>query len=210
MGNGNVKKGGGGGGRDMVLESRHLLGLFLGVVVICGVFFTLGFVMGRTQYDSTVRAATAAAPKLKTESSPAARAPAAANPAMPKPSEWDFYRSAEAKKPADTLKPVESEKTEAAKPAETSKPAAGRAKPSFKPPLIPRGAMVLQVAALTRETDALALAEALQQKEYPAFVLIPSGDDYYRVQVGPYTDAKSGDLAKKALERDGFKAIVKR
>jgi cell division septation protein DedD len=207
VGNGNVKKGGGGGGgRDMVLESRHLLGLFLGVVVICGVFFTLGFVMGRTQYDSTVRAATATVPKLKSEPSPAA----AANPAMPKPSEWDFYRSAEAKKPADTLKPLETEKTEAAKPAETSNPAAGRAKPSFKPPQIPRGAMVLQVAALTRESDALALAEALQQKEYPAFVLIPAGDDYYRVQVGPYADAKSGDLAKKALERDGFKAIVKR
>ena len=34
------------GGADRVLESRHLVGLFLGVVLLCGVFFTLGYVMG--------------------------------------------------------------------------------------------------------------------------------------------------------------------
>ena len=38
------------GGGDRVLESRHLVGLFLGVVLLCGVFFTLGYVMGKTQY----------------------------------------------------------------------------------------------------------------------------------------------------------------
>jgi cell division septation protein DedD len=194
----------------MVLESRHLLGLFLGVVVICGVFFTLGFVMGRTQSDSSVRAASATIPKLKTEPAPAASPAAPAASAVPKPSEWDFYRAGEPKKAEDSLQPTEPAKTEFSKPTESAKPAAVPAKSGFKPPLIPRGAIVLQLAALSRETDALALAEALQQKEYPAFVLVPSGDSYYRVQVGPYADAKSADIAKRALERDGFKAIVKR
>ena len=32
--------GGGKRGGDRVLESRHLVGLFLGVVLLCGVFFT--------------------------------------------------------------------------------------------------------------------------------------------------------------------------
>ena len=44
MAGGNGKRGGG----ERVLESRHLVGLFLGVVLLCGVFFTLGYVMGRT------------------------------------------------------------------------------------------------------------------------------------------------------------------
>jgi cell division septation protein DedD len=83
-------------------------------------------------------------------------------------------------------------------------------KPFWKAPLIPRGAIVLQVAALTRDTDALALAEALQEKEYPAFVLTPSADNLYRVQVGPYADAKSAEIAKRSLEREGFKTITKR
>src|ERR1700730_4439497 len=51
---GNGKRGGGG---DRILESRHLVGLFLGVVLLCGVFFTLGYVMGRTQFSGSVHAA---------------------------------------------------------------------------------------------------------------------------------------------------------
>ncbi len=50
---GNGKRGGG----DRVLESRHLVSLFLGVVLLCGVFFTLGYVMGHNQYGGPVHAA---------------------------------------------------------------------------------------------------------------------------------------------------------
>jgi cell division septation protein DedD len=193
----------------MVLESRHLLGLFLGVVVICGVFFTLGFVMGRTQYDSSVRAASASAPATKLRNEPAPAAAAGANPAVPKPSEWDFYRAGESKKPDDRLQPAETSKSAPAAVPAPLNPASAK-KTNLSPPLMPRGAVVLQVAALSRENDALALAEALQGKEYPAYVLVPKDDGYYRVQVGPYADTKSAEAAKKALERDGFKALVKR
>ena len=48
-----TKKGGG----DFVLESRHLVGLFLLLVVIFGVVFTLGYLLGRSQYDTQLRAA---------------------------------------------------------------------------------------------------------------------------------------------------------
>jgi cell division protein FtsN len=49
----------------------------------------------------------------------------------------------------------------------------------------------------------------LQHKKFPAFVLSPHGDKYYRVQVGPYADQKNADAARKGLESAGFKAIVK-
>ena len=49
-------------GGDFVLESRHLVGLFLLLVVIFGVVFTLGYLMGRSQYDSNVRAAVGVPP----------------------------------------------------------------------------------------------------------------------------------------------------
>ncbi len=77
-------------------------------------------------------------------------------------------------------------------------------------PLIPKGAVVLQVAALTQESNALAMAEALRKKNFPAFVLRPSTDRYYRVRVGPYADTASAYIAKRMLEKVGFKAIVKR
>jgi len=55
----------------------------------------------------------------------------------------------------------------------------------------------------------LELATRLQKKKFPAFVLSPQGDKYYRVQVGPYADPKAADAARKGLEGAGFKAIVK-
>jgi hypothetical protein len=36
---------------DRVLESKHVIGLFLLMLLFSGVFFTLGYVMGRNQYD---------------------------------------------------------------------------------------------------------------------------------------------------------------
>jgi hypothetical protein len=59
---------------DRVLESKHVIGLFLLMLVFSGIFFTLGYVMGRNQYDGQVRAfssASSAEPILtkKTEAS---------------------------------------------------------------------------------------------------------------------------------------------
>jgi cell division protein FtsN len=66
------------------------------------------------------------------------------------------------------------------------------------------------VAAVQRETDALALAQALQQKKIPTLVITPNADKHFRVQVGPYADTQSAANARHHLEVDGFKSIVKR
>ncbi|MCL6480610.1 MAG: SPOR domain-containing protein [Firmicutes bacterium] len=184
-------------GRDMVLEGRHLLGLFFTVVVLCGVFFTLGYVMGRSQNAPSVNAdvlpsaasASAAPPAKAAEDAPPAESPA--------PTEWNFYKAAEPTATEERLSP----------PARPKAPAATR--PTLKPPQFAKGAIVLQVAALTREAEALALAQVLQEKRFPAFVLTPSGDQYYRVQVGPYGDLQSAERARRALAQEGFKTIVR-
>ncbi len=80
----------------------------------------------------------------------------------------------------------------------------------FQAPKMIKGSVVLQVAAVTHESDALAVADALQQKRFPSFVVTPSTDNFYRVQVGPYTDEKAAESAKAALDHAGFKAIIKR
>src|SRR5258708_20818579 len=46
-----------GGAGERVLESRHVIGLFMLMLLFSGVFFTLGYVMGRNQYDGQVGAA---------------------------------------------------------------------------------------------------------------------------------------------------------
>jgi cell division septation protein DedD len=90
----------------------------------------------------------------------------------------------------------------------TTEPPASNS-PLLNPAVIPEGAILLQVAALTREQDALALAETLGEKKYPALVRMSGADDYYRVQVGPYLDAASARSARRKLEKEGFKPIVK-
>ena len=89
----------GGAGGDRVLESRHLVGLFLGVVLLCGVFFTLGYVMGRNQFGGPVHAEDK---RIRETPSPA---PAAAKSKQsdPAPSsasgDWDFYGKSAPKNP---------------------------------------------------------------------------------------------------------------
>ena len=221
-----MKKPGAGG--DMTLESRHLVGLFLGVVVLCCVFFTLGYVMGNSQQGSA--RVMAAAGEAKSATLPeAATKTDSTQPAVPTPSEWRFPSAAEPAKPAEKIepskpavelnppaasgsgvpRPMAIASAPASKPASSGSTAASRAK-AAAPPRIAKGSILLQVAALTRESDALLLAEALQRKSFPAFLIKPAGDRYYRVQVGPYADKESADLAKRSLEREGFKAIVKR
>src|SRR6202030_224015 len=102
-----ASRGNRGGAGDRVLEGRHVIGLFMLMLVFSGVFFALGYVMGRNQYDGQVRAASnpratpdyVAPPKSETspkrsKTSASAPSPTAAAPSdeneQPS-SDWGFY-----------------------------------------------------------------------------------------------------------------------
>lgn len=215
------------------MEGRHVIGLFILMLLFSGVFFTLGYVMGRGQYDGHVRAASNASghaviprdssadsplePKDDSGSKLAAGSGTAAAPAeipAPASSEWEFYDAGKSGKANERLRPAASAPRTVAvsapvKPAAHSRPLAAPPKSAHHAPKIPAGAYVLQVAALTKEADAMDLAAVLQKKKFPAFVLTPGADKFYRVQVGPYADQKGTSSARKGLENAGFKAIVK-
>lgn len=225
------------GGGDRVLESRHLVGLFLGVVLLCAVFFTLGYVMGRTQFGGPVHAAGSldrGAPlPLAPAAKPSDKDKDAQSPAAPAPGEWDFYTKKDdthlgpvatnaapssAPGPDERVRtdPVAASKSPAASPAPAAalKPVAAtgvtNASARFAPPKSMKGAIVLQIAAVTHESDALAMADILQRKKFPSFVVAPTSDSFYRVQVGPYPNEHAAESAQTALEHDGFKALIKR
>lgn len=210
---------------DHVLDSRHLIGLFVGVVILCAVFFTLGYVMGRSHLSAAVQADTGAIVAAVDREPVRPKAKAGTNLA-PEP-EWDFYASQNnnhLEKPAAAPAPAPEPK----KPSEKPLVAANRAEPparfaplntapsraSTRPvkmvaPKITGNSILLQVAAVTHQGDAMAMADALQRKKFPSFVIPPSGDGFYRVQVGPYPDERAAENAKAALDRAGFKAIIK-
>ena len=219
-----MASGGKRGGGERVLESRHVIGLFLVMMLFSAGFFTLGYLMARDQYSGQVRAAGNSGSSSEVDpiykpdktpkhgkSTPPADAPT--ETAAPPSSDWEFYNAGKNKQTDDHLKLLPSTPAQKLTPVpvksvEAPKPSSNLPK-SSRIPLIPGGAYTLQVAALTKEVDALDLAKRLQGKRFPAFVLSPQADKYYRVQVGPYADQKAAEAARKGLEGAGFKAIVK-
>lgn len=213
-----------------MLEGKHVIGLFLLMLLFSGVFFTLGYVMGRNQYDGWVRAATTNSRPRDSLDSPksdsVSKKPATAEPAesdsdpatsAARKSDWEFYNNSTPAKPEPRLDPA----PKGPGSAPTSRPLNTRAKVEATPapvpvkssrpvsiaPSIPGGAILLQVAAVSNQDDALSIAGSLQRKHFPATVLTSQKDKFYRVQVGPYRDQKSADAAKKGLEDAGFKAF---
>jgi len=218
-----------GRGGDWVLGGRQLFGVFVLLVVIFGMVFTLGYLLGRNQYES-LRADASSLPvkpegvsnKPGKPGRESADKTTSTTPSSPL-TDWDFFRSAEPAKPAEPApevakspkspKSLVSSRTNVPAPVTASPNAVDTMRSNLKsvsPPPIPQGSTVLQIAAMARPSDAVALAQALQQKRFPAFVLPPGSDRYYRVQVGPYSDAKSANLARQKLESQGFKAIARR
>ncbi len=215
---------------ERVLEGRHVIGLFFLMLLFSGVFFTLGYVMGKNQLEGQVRAATThdSAPTAA-KPDPSARhgksnvstpgpsdsgnSASDANPTTATP-DWEFYRAGEKTPANDHLKPAlappnaaSSQPKAIVTSAKSPVPVAAKSVSSTNPAA--RSAFYLQVAALRSENDAVALANDLHKKKFVAFVQSPQGDKYYRVQVGPYPDQKSAESAKKGLEAAGFKAIIK-
>lgn len=197
------------------------------LVVIFGVVFTLGYLLGRSQYDTKVRAAAGTSlteepvsntlmPKANPKPEPKPESEAAQVPK--KNSDWDFYHSADPQAASDHLQPPPKAVTPSKAPMKAPKPAGGTLRASnidktslgTDGPLIPKGAIMLQVAAVLHQDDALALAQALQQKKFPAYVITPGADKLYRVQVGPYPDNQTATSARQELEAKGFKSIIKR
>src|SRR5215469_14041058 len=225
MASGGGKRGAG----ERVLEGKHVIGLFLIMLLFSGLFFTLGYVMGRNQFDNPVRAAASGnfgrpEPAVLPKADPAPKkAPAifpnASDPATSSNSEWEFYSNNKPAKSEPRLEPAP--KAPAVPPASTpvsSKTVVGPAATTTKTivstasaPSIAGGGLMLQEAACLHQDDATAIANSLQKSHYAVVVLNPQKDKYYRVQVGPLKDQKTAEATKKGLESAGFNAFyVKR
>ena len=209
------------GQSDITLGGGHVAGIFLGVVLLCGIFFTLGYVMGRNRNSNLLSAATNAknpAVNADGELSTKQGAPASTG--------WDFYPkkspSGKSSVPTPGLTPEAANRptpveTTPAPPAPAGGPISMKPKPAHleivrKPPALPGGreGISLQVAALKDRADALSLAGFLKQRGYPAFAWGPGSDRLLRVQVGPYKTPKAAETAKQKLEHEGFKSILKK
>lgn len=184
---------------EITLGTGKMLTLFFGLVVLCAVFFGMGFSLGRSSVKPFNNDLNAAA-------NPGTRPPAV-KPTSAAPSNLTFYKAVERKDTDTTATPgdVAGSTTDAAPaPAPESKPAAP------DPVQLPSNEYFVQVAAVSKQEDAQALVDALKKKQYTAFTANGSGDKLFHVQVGPFSDIKDAEVTRAKLVGDGYNPILKK
>jgi DedD protein len=188
---------------EITLGTGRMLALFFTFVLVCAVFFSIGFSLGR---KTTMLSA--ASPLNAPAGTPAAVVrPSAAKensaPPVPRSADFSFYKSVGAQNANTELAP-QTQQTQL--PANAGEPAA--ASDANSTPAA--GGYFVQVAAVSRKEDADALVEALKKKQYPAFSANSSADKFYHVQVGPYGEMKDAEAMRTRLIADGYSPIVKK
>ena len=205
---------------ELVLGNRQLLSAFFIIVILFGVFFTMGYVVGRNS------APAAAASPMPVPVATGQRPEAASSPPVQPASPPVSTESA----PVHETKPAKQPETVETKPVA---PPAGREAPRkietqvevSTPP--PRGSarpasgsgavavnpgpgnMYLQVAAAA-QPQAGVVVDTLKQKGFPALLAQGPNATLFRVMVGPYADASTLGKAKADLENAGFKPLVRK
>jgi DedD protein len=194
---------------EITLSTGKLLGIFFALAIICGVFFTMGYLLGkstsaggRTEIVATVPSSSAGKPYAgnKTPDAVTQTCPPGSPNCAPVSSTTETNQSAKA---SDQQTP--SQQSSASKTSDQSAtPSAGTD--------VKNGAassFMVQVAAVSKQEDAEILVTALRKKQYPVFIANAAGDPLFHVQVGPFTDRKDAEAMRTRLSGDGYNAIVK-
>jgi cell division septation protein DedD len=201
---------------ELVLENRHLLLIFFAIVALSGVFFALGYIVGRNTLSPSAAIALAESESAASGAKPSPMPPAAyylraTPPAAPVPEgsdalapELQFDRTLSGQAPDARL---ESPETGSISPAGPDL-AADPNQPVTAVP-VPPGILV-QVSALTRQQDAETLVQLLREKNLPVMVTSGISDTLFHVVVGPYQSDADAQQVKRLLEEDGFQPIIKR
>ncbi len=229
---------------EITLGVGKLLGLFFLLAAICGVFFSIGYSLGRS---SGREQAANDQPQVSAsaDSSPAASASSGGKPsaAVVKPQEQASAASdpAPAQQSMTFYKAVQQNDTATSPAAAAAKPGAMPATkevavatapktsaPAESPaavskantadvightsPVTGPGTIVVQIAALSREDDAVSLAGALRKKNYNVFVVNNpvNNDKFYHVQVGPFSNIADAQAMKAKLVAEGYNPIIKK
>lgn len=214
--------------RELTLSTGAILGLFFGLVVLCGVVFAFGYSMGRhktSPADNTTatEAATDSPSTNFTTFKPAAGSPAGSGPAT--------VTAPPASAAASPQAPVQSHVVQVQPSYSPSNSTPAYAPPSAPPAPIVRtpppsaqpvpeptntattpgtpGFFMVQVAAVSHKEDADLLLSALRGRGYTVMARTYSADPLIHIQVGPFNNRKDAEAMRSKLLGDGYNAIVK-
>jgi cell division septation protein DedD len=187
---------------ELVLGNKQLLSVFFIIAILLGVFFTMGYMMGRSAGPVTAAAGrdTSATPPVPRPDAPSAM-PQDTPPVTftPPPS----AESAPGATPdASGGAAPQAPTPDAAKPGAGQPSAAGEATKITQPQ---PGQLFVQVSSMLAQPEAEILVEVLGKKGFRAIIAPGPNEGRYRVLVGPVTDTNDAGRVKADLEQAGFK-----
>jgi DedD protein len=201
---------------EIALGTRSLLGIFFGLVLICAVFFGLGYSVGRGGGSH-------AAAQTATDT------PAPADSHLNKPSPEQSLTPVEPPPDSDQEKPAAATSEPGMQPVSASAYAPASASPApaisqsaAAPPAAKAAAaaipvtaaaaaqsFMVQIAAVRVAQDAQILVDALKRHGYSAVVRNEPQDQLLHIQLGPFTSRADANATRAKLLADGYNAVVK-
>ncbi len=211
---------------ELTLGPSMLLGLFFGLVLLCGLCFGLGYSMGgRGSQAASAGQQPAAEPSslaAGSRSKPSATAsnipqapPQRAVVSLPSPAASGANPAAGSQNPGPAYTPGANSAQPAVKPALPAAPTAptpapGQPAPALRvqPAAAPALALMVQIAAVSHQEDADVLVGALRRRGYAVTVRHEPADGLMHVQIGPFTSHNEANSMRQKLLNDGYNAIV--
>lgn len=205
------------------LSAGQMVLLFLAGAGVCAIFFSVGFVVGYNEKSSK-------AGPLTEQVSDSPEIPPVIGPEQPRSSAQPGRAAPKIETPvaddsqSEPLRPRPLSASANQSPKSTAKseiesPPVGPMKPTglgavngaatSREPAGEAGPFMIQVAATGTKPDGEKLVKALKSLNFPAVLLTPeqarTGDNLFRVQVGPFSTRESAEKTRARLMQDGFK-----
>lgn len=218
---------------EITLGTRSLLGIFFGLILVCGVFFGLGYSVGRVSKGPATPAADAASltqsggspakPSPQQDATlPAADAVSASGSAPDTTTPTTGSAAGTVPAPAATGAAVPPATSAAAPtPSPVSFPASTAGGPAAATPsttaavqqaaaTVPaKGTLMVQVAAVSVPQDAQILAAALRRHGFSPVVRHEPGDQLLHIQLGPFATRSEAAAMRGQLLADGYNAVIR-
>jgi cell division septation protein DedD len=196
---------------ELTLGAGTLLAIFFGLVLLCGLFFGLGYAVGR--HGAQPSSAAIQEPSAPTASTPAPNS-------RPKPSATPQSNPSALTHPSVDQPPSEASDTHPATVSQAAQPQVRPALPTAANPspsapvyrselaAVPAGALMVQVAAVSHPEDADVLASALRRRGYAVTAGRDLTDGLIHVRIGPFSNRNDANHWRQKLLNDGYNAIL--
>lgn len=214
---------------ELTLGSGTLLAIFVGLVLLCGLFFGMGYSFGHRGSSASSTTSPQPAPDqepLQGSGSIPKPSAIAQTPVTPPPAaapdqaatsagtatQGQPHNAQPQNQPVQaapaTRSGYQAENQPQVHPALTQGTVAGSSAPAQSVHPAMQQQFEVQIAAVSNPEDAQVLVSALRNRNYPVTARREPSDNYIHVRIGPFASRTIADQWRSKLLSDGYNAVI--